>query len=176
MGTVATLRDIIEALVASSKESGKLDTVASDMETVFRSLAEDIKNVLGSSVYETADKQAIVGDIGAKLGLDNLTVNFLSLAVELGKFKALMKSEETFMRRLRRASGKVKVEITAAKSLTDIEIDRIGQAFRKLTGREVETSVAVDPRILGGIIAKVENRVYDGSIRNQLEKIRAALC
>jgi len=42
-------------------------------------------------------------------------------------------------------------------------------------GQEVEVSSKVDPEIIGGIIAKVEDRVFDGSIKTQLEKIRGVL-
>lgn len=177
MGSVATLRDIMEALIESAKGKEKLDKIASDLAEFFKifSNREEIRDTLGSSVYDTEERKAIANDIGERAGFDKLTINFICLAIELGKFKSLVKSEEPLMRRIRKASGKVRAEITMAASPSESDLNRIKEAISKLTERDVEVIVKVDPAILGGIIAKVEDKVFDGSIKNQLERIRSAL-
>ena len=39
----------------------------------------------------------------------------------------------------------------------------------------MEVSVRVDPSLLGGVIAKVGDLVFDGSLRTQLHQLRANL-
>jgi F-type H+-transporting ATPase subunit delta len=43
------------------------------------------------------------------------------------------------------------------------------------TGGKVELSVEVDPGLLGGIVARVGDVLYDGSVRSQLAQMRASL-
>ncbi|HEX3034897.1 MAG TPA: ATP synthase F1 subunit delta [Thermodesulfobacteriota bacterium] len=176
MATIATLRDLIEALVESAKEEGKLDKVISDLERFFELLhSEELRNILGSSVFGARERQAVVKDIGEKADFDRLTVNFLDLAVELDKFKALLGSQETFMRKLRKASGRVKAEVIIASEPREEDIQRIKESLKKLVEGDIEISVKVDPSILGGVIAKVEDKVFDGSVKTQLEKMRGFL-
>ncbi len=176
MATVATLRDLTEALVESAKEEGKLDKVITDLERFFGLLhSEELRNILGSSVFGARERQAIIKDIGEKAGFNNLTVNFLDLAIELDKFKALLSSQETFMRKLRKASGRVKAEVIMASEPNEEDIRRIRESLNKLVESDVELSVKVDPSILGGVIAKVEDKIFDGSVKTQLEKMRSFL-
>lgn len=177
MASVATLRDLTEALIGSAKEEGRLERVTSDLENFFKILSsqEEIKNALGSSVYKTEERKLIVGDIGRELGFDDITVNFLNLAIELDRVKALIKSHELFMQKIRKASGRVKAEVIVSVNPSEADLQRIKEALNMLVEKDVELTLKIDPEILAGVIAKVGDRVFDGSIKTQLERIRRAL-
>lgn len=178
MASIATLRDLTEALIESAKkEEGKLERITSDLEKFFEILSsqEEIKNALGTSVYKAQERKSVVGDIGNELRFDSITVNFLNLTIELDRFKALVKSRETFMQKIRKASGRVKAEIIMSMDPSETDLQRIKEALHKLVEKDVELALKIDPGILGGVIAKVEDRVFDGSIKTQLEGIQRAL-
>ncbi|MDA2919361.1 ATP synthase F1 subunit delta [Desulfobacterota bacterium AH_259_B03_O07] len=177
MASVATLRDLLEALIESAKEVNKLQKVTSDLETFFKTISshEDLKKILGSSVYEIEERKDIVGDICEKMGLDHLTLNFIKLIIELEKFKTLINSQEPVIRKLRKVSGTQRAEVTFPEPPRDSDLSKIKESLERLTGDEIELVVKVDPNILGGVIAKVEDKVFDGSIKNQLERIRGVL-
>ncbi len=177
MASIATLRDLSEALIESAKQENKLDKTTSDIEDFFSVLTEtpELKNVLWSSTYELPERQSIVVDIAQKRGYDNLTSNFLSLVLELDKFKSLLNSEQTFVQKLRKASGKIKAEIVTAQAPTEEDLNKIKAKLTQVMGQEIEVTSKIDPEIIGGIIAKVEDKVFDGSIKTQLERIRGVL-
>lgn len=177
MASIATLRDLTEALIESAKEEGSLERVTSDMEDFFRLLSdnEEVRNILWSSTFELSERKGILSDIGSKKGYDKLSVNFLTLVLELDKFKSLVKSEETFIQKLRRASGKLRAEVIMATEPSESDLTRIKSALTKVIGQEVEITSKVDPSIIGGIITKVEDKVFDGSIKAQLERVRGVL-
>ncbi|MER3447493.1 MAG: ATP synthase F1 subunit delta [Candidatus Dadabacteria bacterium] len=177
MASVITLRDLTEALIEVAKEGAILEKVTSDLEKFFKIISsqEEIKNALGSPVYKTEEKKSIVVDIGNELGFDEITVNFLNLVIEVGRFKALVKSQGPFMQRIKRASGRVKAEVITSVTPSDADLQKIKEALNRLVEKDVELTLKVDPGILGGVIAKVEDRVFDGSIRTQLERIRRTL-
>jgi F-type H+-transporting ATPase subunit delta len=79
------------------------------------------------------------------------------------------------MRKIRKASGKVRAEIIMAINPSESDLSRVKEALSKLIERDVEIIVKVDPTILGGVIAKVEDKMFDGSIKTQLERIRDIL-
>lgn len=177
MASIATLRDLTEALIDSSKELGKLDKVTADMADFFKlsKSSDELRNILWSTTFELMERKSITADISAKRGYDGLSANFLNLVIELGKFKSLIKSEQTTMGKLLKASGRIKAQVTTASEPTEDEISRIKNALSKAVGQDVEVTTKVDPEILGGVITKVEDRVYDGSIKTQLERIRGVL-
>lgn len=177
MASIATLRDLSEALVESAKQENKLDKITSDIEDFFEVISgsSELKNVLSSSTFELQERQGVASDIASKKSYDPLTTNFLVLVLELDKFKSLLNSEQTFVQKLRKASGKIKAEIVMASNPSEEDLNKVKAKLSEVMGQEIEVATKVDPEIIGGIIAKVEDKVFDGSIKTQLERIRGVL-
>ena len=177
MATIATLRDIVDALVVSAQQENDLDSVTTDVITFYDKLGsnDELRSSLLNSVFETEEKQKVLSDYCSNLSFSNLTSGFLSLIVEMDKFKSFLDSREVIISRLKQAAGKVSAEITVAKQLSDNDYERIKNALAKATGKDVEVTVSIDPEVIGGIIAKVEDKVYDNSIKTQLERMRGVL-
>ena len=69
----------------------------------------------------------------------------------------------------------VRAEITSAVPLSDDKLLAIEASLADASGARVVITPHVDPSILGGVVAKVGSRVYDGSIARHLARIRARL-
>lgn len=177
MASIATLRDLSEALVESAKQENKLDKITSDIEDFFQVISGsyELKNVLSSSTFGLQEREEVARDIASKRGYDALTTNFLSVVLELDKFKSLLNSEQTFVQKLRKASGKIKAEIIMASNPSEEDLNKVRAKLTQVMGQDIDVTTKVDPEIIGGIIAKVEDKVFDGSIKTQLERIRGVL-
>ena len=66
-------------------------------------------------------------------------------------------------------------EVRSAVDLTAAQRDRLAEALSRATGRQVEVKVVVDPSVVGGIVARVGDEVFDGSIASRLEDAKQAL-
>ena len=53
--------------------------------------------------------------------------------------------------------------------LTAEQRDRLAEALSAATGRTVDVKVVVDPSVIGGVVARVGDEVFDGSIASRLE-------
>ena len=177
MATVATLRDLISALIETSVQSSRLSTVTSDMEKFFSVLHgnSELKNVFSSSVYKVEEKVLVLFDISKAISLDDYTENFIKAVIEMDKFKGFVNSEEPILRRLRKASGIELAEFVFARVPSEQEIQRVQTAIEAQVGNKIEVAVTIDPEILGGVIVKVSNRLFDNSIKTKLNKVRNML-
>ena len=177
MASVATLKDLVDALIQSATEEKKLEEVTSNLESFFKlySTEEDIKSSVGSSVFELDERKNIIMDICKQAGFSAFTANFLTLAIDLDKFKSLINNEEQVISKLKHASGVIKAEITAATNISDLDLQRVKDVLGKATGKQVEISVNIDPSVIGGIITRVEDKVFDNSVKTQLERIKGVL-
>ena len=63
--------------------------------------------------------------------------------------------------------------MTSASPLDDEAVERITTQLSKTLGKDVSLQVLVDPEILGGIVVRVGDTVYDGSVVNQLAQVRS---
>jgi F-type H+-transporting ATPase subunit delta len=55
------------------------------------------------------------------------------------------------------------------------ELNRITAALSKITGKTVILTPTVDPSLIGGLVAKVGDMVFDGTIRTQLNQLKESL-
>jgi len=177
MATIATLKDLVDALTETGLENNNLETIITDLKTFFNVVSTnlEIKNVLGTSAFEVDEKSHVISDISGKVNLLNETKNFLILAVELDKFSRLLSKQDEIIRRLEQSAGKLKAEIISAGSMSETDLNLIKDSLYKATGRNVELTVNVDPSIIGGLITIIGDKVFDNSIKTQLEKIQGVL-
>jgi F-type H+-transporting ATPase subunit delta len=66
-------------------------------------------------------------------------------------------------------------EVTTAISLDNVEREKLGEHLEALVGKKVSMNVQVNPDILGGFIARIDDSLIDGSIRNRLEMLKKRL-
>ena len=71
--------------------------------------------------------------------------------------------------------NQAKAEVTTATKLDDAHINLIKQALERTTGKTILVTMKVQPEILGGVIARVGDRIIDGSVRYRLNALRQQL-
>ena len=71
--------------------------------------------------------------------------------------------------------GEITAEVTSAHALDEAQETELKAALKRVTGKDVAVSVAVDPSILGGLIVKVGSRQIDTSLRTKLSTLKLAL-
>ena len=177
MATIATLKDLVDALTETGLENNNLEKIIADLKSFFNIVSTnlEIKNVLGTSAFEVDEKINVISDISGKADLLSETKNFLILAVELDKVSTLLIKQDEIIRRLEQSAGKLKAEIVSAGSLSETDLNRIKDSLYKATGRDVELTVNIDPSIIGGLITIIGDKVFDNSVKTQLEKIQGVL-
>ena len=62
-----------------------------------------------------------------------------------------------------------------AVPLGDARAKKLADALSRATGRPIEVRVIVDPSVLGGVVAKVGDEIFDGSVRTRLQEAREQL-
>ncbi|MBQ9126747.1 MAG: F0F1 ATP synthase subunit delta, partial [Thermoguttaceae bacterium] len=68
--------------------------------------------------------------------------------------------------------GRVAVRVTTAAPLSEEAKANLAAKLRKLVGGEPELFAVVDPELIGGVVVRVGDKVYDASIANQLNNAR----
>ncbi len=74
-----------------------------------------------------------------------------------------------------RRAGRMHIEVTSAVPLDDGQRERLRRELHDKFNREPILSARVDPEMLGGLVVKVDDWVYDGSVRARLERIQKKL-
>jgi F-type H+-transporting ATPase subunit delta len=113
--------------------------------------------------------------INAFPDLETRVRNFLVLLVRRDRLGLLPDVVATFHAMLNELRGIEVVEVTTASPLEQGERGLVADRLAAYLNRRVELETLVDPEIIGGVIARIGDRVLDGSVRGRLDRLRVAL-
>lgn len=166
----AALADV--ALGKKITEGAQRDLAA--FTDVFYSAA-DLKTALESPAVGEEAKQNIITKIGERLRMDDAVRNFVRLIVSHRRTHILREIQEAFHTELNARLGIAEAEVTTARELSAAEKKDLTAALERRTGKKIEAKFAQDEALLGGAVVRVGSTVYDGSVREQLTRLREQL-
>jgi F-type H+-transporting ATPase subunit delta len=103
------------------------------------------------------------------------TANLLRLLLRRGRIEDLPRVAAEFRRLDDIRQGITHATATSASELTEDEIRQLTARLEQSTGGRIALDVEVDPRLLGGLVVRVGDRLIDGSVRGRLERLRNQL-
>ena len=126
-------------------------------------------------LYPVKERRAVLSSIAQAEGLSRLVTNFYSYLIDQRRLVDFSSIREEFTRLVDADSGLITAQVVSASPLDDQRRDRLQRALSERTGLDVRLEVEVDESLIGGVVANVGDLVFDGSIRAQLESLRANL-
>lgn len=172
MRTDAVARRYARALFALAKAEGALENVGSTLATVADALIEpSVMRVLTGPIQRDR-KRDLLSKIADTVNAPPAVRHFLLLLADHQRLDHIDGIRTVFGQLLDREQGITRAVIRSATDLSSDIRDEITRTFSAITGRTVVARVEVDPALIAGVIVEVEGRVYDGSLRTELGKIR----
>ena len=175
--TNAIARRYAKALVQLAVEEGRVEQIQEELAGFEAVLAagNDLTAIFTSPAYGIDAKRAIMKDVTARLKLDATVVNFLLLLLDRGRIGFLSQINAAYGAYADDISGVVRPTLISALPLEAAQVQAIKDALTTSTGKKVMLTVEVDPSLIGGVVTKIGDMVYDGSIKTQLNKIEGIL-
>jgi F-type H+-transporting ATPase subunit delta len=164
-------------LVDIAIEQGMADQVKNELSDFMLLLAEsaELRNFLASPAVPRPTKQAVIEKLILRLGAAKIVRNFLFVVVENGRAALLPQIREEFEAQLRARLGLAQAHVTSAHELSGQEKTDLALVLERLTGKRVETLYSLDPELIGGAVVRIGSVIYDGSVRERLNRLRARL-
>ena len=164
------------ALFSLASEEGNVEAVGEELARAVSACADErLASAARSAAVDVTAKREIAREVATRLGVSRAVASFLGLLAERNRLAFLADIGERYGRLVDDRLGRVRARIVAARPLSDDDRQRITALFEKTTGKTVLAETEVDPDLLGGILVEIGGRVYDGSVRTQLETIKSAL-
>lgn len=177
MITNAIARRYAKALVQLGTEDGVVEKYHGELSGFEAVLAAnpELKAIFTSPAYGIEAKQGVLKELQVKLALSPMVRNFLSLLLERNRLGFLSQITVSYGIFADELSGVVRPTLTTALPLEDSQVAGIREALAKATGKKVMLSVTLEPALLGGVVAQIGDKVFDGSVKNQLTRLQDIL-
>jgi F-type H+-transporting ATPase subunit delta len=165
------------ALADVALEQKSSDRVNQDLAafTATYESSADLRNSLESPAVGREAKLHVVQEIAARMGLSPAVRNFICLLVDNRRTEMLREIQQAFHVELNARLGIAEANVTSSRALNADERKLLTAALMKRTGKKIEARFHEDPSLVGGAVVRVGSTVYDGSVREQLTRLREQL-
>ncbi len=165
------------ALVDVAVERGTAPQVKKELAAFVGLLGEsaDLGNFLSSPAVERASKQAVIEKLVARLGASEPLRNFLFVVVDNRRSLLLPDIQEAFEELLNARLGVAEAQVASVEELSAQQKAELTRVLEGLTRKRVEARYELDPALIGGARVRIGSTIYDGSVREQLNRLRATL-
>jgi len=170
----AYARRYAQAVFEIALEKKELDRWQTDLRKIVGAVSDTtFLAALDSPKIKIEDKSRFLKE---RLGAINpLALNLVSLLIARSGIGIITEIAVEYQRLLDSYHGIETAEVTTAVLLDDKEKKTLAEKLSAVVGAKVELKTAVDPEILGGIVARVGGKLLDGSTRSKLAALKKEL-
>ena len=169
-------RNYADTLFELAQRHEGLEAFATGIQTVARLLDEDprFRLFLETPRIADADKKAVVRRVFGDV-LPRQLVHFLLMTIDKRRQRLLRAISREYAALLDEHEGRAHVEVTLARPMDDATRGLLAERLTVLLGKKAIPHIRVKPEIIGGIVMRTGDTIYDGSIRRRLEAMRRQL-
>jgi F-type H+-transporting ATPase subunit delta len=135
----------------------------------------ELRNFLISPAIPREAKHGAIQQIAARLGASKVIRNFLFVMSDNQRVHLLPEIVSAFEHVLEERLGIAEARVTSPVELTEGQKASLLQTLERLSGKRIQARYSLDPSLLGGAIVRIGDMIYDGSVRNRLNQLRAQL-
>lgn len=176
MSDLAICRRYAAALHGDAEASGVVERVDDDVAMTAATLSQsrDLNLFFASPVVSAAKKRSVIEELFAGR-VSDLFLRFLLLIDAKGRGDKVADILQEYRELRNRQLGTVEAQARTAMDLSSNEVEALEKRLSEYTGVDVHLRIENDPSLLGGVVVKVGDTVYDGSLRRQLSVLRGQL-
>jgi F-type H+-transporting ATPase subunit delta len=173
---VTVARSYAETLFELARRNDALEAYGAAMETVASVLEEHPKArlFLETPRIDDEDKKNAVRKAFAD-ELPKHVVNFVLVTIDKRRQRLLREIAQQYHALLDEHLGREHVQVTVARPVDEETRGVIAGKLSGVLGKEVILHVRVQPEIVGGLVVRTGDTIYDGSVRRRLETMRRRL-
>jgi F-type H+-transporting ATPase subunit delta len=135
----------------------------------------DARRFLQNPAMAGERRQRLMKEIADALSFDRRVSNFVNILIDRNRLSILDEIIVAYQKLLDDRLGIVRAQVTAAQTLDSAQHRELAAKLEQITGKQVRMEVAIDPSLIGGVIAQVGSTIYDGSVRQQLQAFKSRL-
>ncbi|MGZ5353478.1 MAG: ATP synthase F1 subunit delta [Actinomycetota bacterium] len=169
-------RGYAEAMFQVAEAEGELEAVETQLYAFAKLLERDtrVREALIDPALPVENKRGLIADtLGERA--NPIAVNLLALLVEQGRARDIARIVQDLALVTAERRAHVLAEVRSAVPLDDGQRRRLAEALSTATGRQVEVKVVVDPTVVGGVVARVGDEIFDGSVKSRLDEAKQHL-
>src|SRR4029434_11122324 len=167
-------RRYAKALLEIARDAGKIEEVLSELESFGKAFREspELRILMSDPTFEKEERKKTLAALSKTLKFSPLLLNFLNLLIDRDRMAQFEEILLSYRDQADQALGRVRVQVTVPEAFSEASEKKLKKILEKITGKQVILETQADPKILGGVVIKVQDQMFDGSIKSSLKRMK----
>jgi F-type H+-transporting ATPase subunit delta len=162
-----------KALFELARETGDEERLGDELKAFLSAHNESsLRAVLSNPAFRLDSRKKILLGVTKNLQLSVITENLFVLLLERDRLDFVPSIVASYRRLLNEAKGRVEAKVIAPTPLQPALFDGLRASLCRLSGKDVILEEQGDPELIGGLVVELEGKIFDGSVRTQLENMK----
>lgn len=177
MSTGTLARRYARALLELATEQNQVDRAKKDLEelSAMWTQSAELRELFQNPQFGAAARKKVLEEVITRAGLSQLVRNTVLYLSDRNRIRALPDVAQAFSDLAGEAAGTVRAEVTSAAPLADSYYAQLQRALEQATGKRVAIDRKTDASLIAGVVTKVGDRIFDGSVRTRLRDLKESL-
>lgn len=165
------------ALLELGAETGQLNALVDELGRAAQTYetSQDLRGVFDDPLLAPAAKRAILAEVADKIGASQTTKNALSLLLDRRRIKALPAIASRLREMADQKRGLLRAEVLTAMPLSEEYFEKLQRELERISGQKVALDRKIDDTLICGVIVRVGDTVYDGSLVARLKQMKETM-
>ncbi|HZO80827.1 MAG TPA: ATP synthase F1 subunit delta [Candidatus Binataceae bacterium] len=164
------------ALLGLSEDRGQLEAWGAELERLARAAAApEIAGLLAAPDITHQVRIEAMKKIAERLELSYPLQSLAVVVARHGRIAELRAISDSYQAQLDELMGRARATLTFARPPADHDVAAAVNGLEALARKKIIPTVKVDESLLGGVVAELEGRIYDGSLAARLDEAQRRL-
>lgn len=158
-------------------ETGQLAPITEQVRRFAQAYAgnAELRSVLDNPIIEQEKRDAVLGDVAARLGLTGNALNLIKLLASRKKLRVIPDIARRLDSFTDEQAGVVRATVTSAGPMPDSFYQKLVAELEAATARKIVLERREDPSLIAGFVTRIGDNTIDGSVRGRLTEIERQL-
>ena len=167
-------RALADVVMSDKLDTGEIERQLAEFLDTFTG-SKELREVFANPSITLESKVKVLDAIAPRIGMAKQVRNFLAVLLQNDRIHAVESIVTEYRNQINLRLRISEAEITSVRELSAEEKLKIEAQAAGLAGVEILPVYKQDPSLLGGVVLRIGDTVYDGSIRGRLEELREKL-
>lgn len=177
MSSTTIGRRYATALVELAEQHRATEKIGHDLTDLATSweASKELQDVFDNPSVNAAQRRAIVEALSRRMALTPVLTNTLLMLADRRRMRFLPEIKDAYLALAEEKSGQIRAEVVTATAMPESYFIELQKALCDVTGKKVVLDKKQDPSLIAGVITRVGDKIFDGSVRRQLQELKDEL-
>lgn len=167
-------RALADVVISDKLDTAEVERQLTDFLDTFRG-SKELQEVFANPSIELAEKVKVLDAIAPRVGMVKQVRNFFAVLLQNDRMGAVGSIFAEYRNEMNVRLHISEAEIVSIRELTPDEKSKMEAKAADLTGLKIRPVYKQDSSLLGGVVLRIGDTIYDGSVRGRLEELREKL-